>query len=338
MIQKNMSSGDLIADRRADYARGLAAEHEFVAAADLMRQALEIAPDWAAGWFSLAAYLEKAGEGEGASEALRTVLRLTDEDVFGAGMKLAALGRASVPAAPPSAFVERLFDDYAERFDKALVERLGYSVPERLADIIASTSPNAGFAHAVDLGCGTGLMGERLRTRVSYLEGFDLSTGMLAKAQEKGIYDNLATFDLSLPSEDKCLPLGGNGKADLVTAADVLTYLGDLDTAFATASAILAPGGLFAFSVEKAPADCDWMLRPSLRYAHGEAYIKRLARGHALAVVSSTEAELRKDGTEDVIGLLFLLERDRWAGADMIATEEFSSRLERIARRRVPSD
>lgn len=320
MKKKSLSSGDLIADRRADYARALADARDFAAAADLMRQAFELAPEWAAGWFSQAIYLEKAGDAEAAGEALRAVLRLTEDDIFGAGLKLAVLGQASVPDVPPREFVERLFDDYAERFDHALVERLAYSVPESLAaEIDTARGGDAVFAHAVDLGCGTGLMGERLRERVSYLEGLDLSAGMLAKAREKGIYDKLAVLDLSLSPQMAELPIGNGERADLVTAADVLTYLGDLDTVFDTVAAILAPGGLFAFSVERAPAGCDWLLRPSLRYAHGEAYVRRLAESRDFTVLSAAEAEIRKDGGEAVIGLLFVVGRSARADIADIA-------------------
>lgn len=325
MKQKILSSGDLIADRRADRARGLADARAFAEAADLMRQALELVPGWAAGWFRLATYLEKAGDANGACEALRTVLLLTDDDIFGAGLKLAALGQASAPPAPPSAFVERLFDDYADRFDRALVERLGYSVPQGLGALLESEcGREAAFAHAVDLGCGTGLMGERLRARVSYLEGYDLSAGMLAKARRKGIYDHLASFDLSLSADVAGLPLRGAGKADLVTAADVVAYLGDVDRLFATVAAILAPGGLFAFSVERGAEESEWMLRPSLRYAHGEAYLKRRAEMHGMATVSVRGAQLRRDGTEIVEGLLVLMERraaesDATTGLHMMA-------------------
>ena len=310
MNHKMLSSGDLIADRRADHARGLAGTHDFAAAAEVMRQAIDLAPCWPAGWFSLGTYLEKAGDGEGASDAFRMVLQLTEDDVFGAGMKLATLGQASVPATPPSAFVERLFDDYADRFDRALVERLGYSVPERLAAAVeAARGRGAVFARAVDLGCGTGLMGQRLRAHVSYLEGYDLSAGMLAKARGKGIYDHLGGCDLSLPPEVSGLPVQGSERADLVTAADVMAYLGDLDTVFAAVAAILAPEGLFAFSVERGPEETAWMLRSSLRYAHGETYLRVLAERHGLATLSIVQAPLRRDGAETVEGLLVVMER-----------------------------
>lgn len=314
MIQMFLSSGDLIADRRADYARMFGEAHDFASAADVMRQALDLVPAWAAGWFALGSYAEKAGDREAAGEAYRQVLRLTESDIFGAGLKLAMLGRASVPPIPPSAFVERLFDDYASRFDRALVERLAYTVPEQLSALIAGTH-GGGFAHAVDLGCGTGLMGERLRSRASYMEGYDLSSGMLSQAREKGIYDHLATLDLAVAPHPDRLPLSGRDKADLVTAADVLIYLGDLDTVFATAAAILDRGGLFAFSVERGPAESDWILQPSLRYCHGEGYVHRLAERHGFAVKAATTGVIRRDGADAITGMLFVLEQQNQAAA-----------------------
>ena len=44
------SSGDLLADRRADYAEALFASHDYVDAAALMLGALELAPGWTLGW------------------------------------------------------------------------------------------------------------------------------------------------------------------------------------------------------------------------------------------------------------------------------------------------
>ena len=47
------SSGDLNADRRADYAEMLCADGDHAAAAELLLGALELTPQWAMGWFRL---------------------------------------------------------------------------------------------------------------------------------------------------------------------------------------------------------------------------------------------------------------------------------------------
>ena len=101
-----------------------------------MEQALEQVPAWAAGWFRLAEYAEKAGRKEAAAAALEKVVALDPSDIFGAGLKLAVLGVADTPAAPPTPYVERLFDDYADRFDTALVGKLDYTVPQTLARLV----------------------------------------------------------------------------------------------------------------------------------------------------------------------------------------------------------
>jgi len=380
MNPHQLSSGDLIADRRAEYAHMLAETGEHAAAADLMIQALELVPDWAAGWFRLADYQEKSGAMEAAVLALRKVLALQPDDIFGANLKLALFGDTATPDQPPSLYVERLFDDYADRFDKALVERLDYTVPQKLAALVLEYCGTDHFSRVVDLGCGTGLFGVQIRDRTDVLEGFDLSANMLAKAEEKAIYDHLAQADLSLGPEASGVfgdaeqeypplslrdlspvdgtgasefqraaaspqrgegarradeggrrlpllapvspkppliashPLGtsprrgeeGKHRADLVSAADVLMYLGALDSVFVIAQQLLSPAGIFAFSVEDAGADGDIVLRPSLRYAHSQAYVTGLCSTYGLDILAISHTTIRKDGGKPVFGILFV--------------------------------
>lgn len=309
MPPSQFSSGDAIADRRLDYARMLAEAGDLPAAVELMEQALELVPYWSAGWFRLGDYREQNGITEGAVDAYRQALRFDPEDIFGARLKLALLGATEVPAQPPSRYVESLFDEYAERFDEALVEKLDYSVPVKLAEMISTKAP---FRVAVDLGCGTGLLGAEIRSHVTErLEGFDLSANMLAKAEQKAIYDHVAQADLSLPAEDA--GLFGEGlaphRADLVTAADVLMYLGSLETVFPLVAKLLAPGGHFAFSVEEADAGEGFTLRESLRYAHSKDYIEELLARYGLQVVTALRTDIRLDRGEPVFGRLFLSQK-----------------------------
>ena len=309
MAPIQLSSGDLIADRRAAYARMLAGSGDPAAAADLQVQALELAPSWAAGWHELGNYREAAGDLEGAAEAWRKVLSLEPVDLFGAGLKLALTGQATVPEAPPSEYVAQLFNDYSDRFDTALVETLGYRVPEVLCDMIArAAGAEARFARAIDLGCGTGLFGARIRAATSWLEGYDLSEGMLSKAEAKGLYDRLGRADIRYG-----LPDGEATHADLVAAADVFAYLGDLDPVFSLCARLVGEHGLLAFSLEAGPDGCDWRLRASLRYCHDEAYVRRLLEVNGFEILEVRREPIRKDGEEAVIGLLVLARR---TGAD----------------------
>jgi predicted TPR repeat methyltransferase len=294
------SSGDILADRRADYAEMLFGNGEAAAAAELMMGALELAPNWALGWFRLGEFHEAADAPEQAAQAWRMTLQLDPIDRPGATLKLALIAQAPSPATPPSAFVEALFDQYAPTFDASLVEKLGYRVPDLLLDAIRAHGPER-FGLSVDLGCGTGLMGERLRPFVDRLVGYDISAAMLKKAESKGIYDQLEKADLQ--SFD-----GAGLKADLVTAADVLMYIGALDGVTAAVTEMLTHGGLFTFSVEAHDGPEDFVLRPSRRYAHAERYLRRVLDGR-FSVLALERHVIRMDRNEPIEGLIVTARR-----------------------------
>lgn len=309
MASNQFSSGDVIADRRADYARMLAESGDHAAAVELIEQALELAPAWTAGWVQLGDYCEKAGQTQKAITAYEKVTTLDAEGLFAAPLKLAVLGAAETPEQPPSAYIEGLFDDYADRFETSLVEKLDYSVPQKLAELIDSARPDGGiFDCIVDIGCGTGLLGLEIRDWAARLEGFDISANMLAKAEEKAIYDHLAQADLSLESEASGLFSDElkEGRADLVAAADVMMYLGSLETVMPLVLALLRPGGSFAFSVEDAGDEDGFVLQPSLRYAHSEGYVRSLLTSYGLETLQTRKTTIRKDAGKPLSGILFL--------------------------------
>jgi len=303
MTSYQLSSGDLTSDRRAQYARLYAEGGDLGAAVDLQVQALELAPSWAAGWQALGDYQEKTGDLAGAADAWRKVLALSPMDIFGAGLKLSLTGQAETPPTPPSEYVEALFNGYSDRFDTALVEDLGYCVPERLTALLGEiTGADAQFAKVIDLGCGTGLFGEQIRRTTSWLEGYDLSQGMLAKACEKRVYDRLGQADIlhGIPAAR----LSDAEPADLVAAADVFAYFGDLDGVMAVASSLTADDGLLALSLEAGPEDCEWMLLPTLRYCHGEAYLRRQLDQNGLDLLKLSQESIRRDGPNTISGFL----------------------------------
>ncbi|MCZ4074984.1 class I SAM-dependent DNA methyltransferase [Agrobacterium sp. LMR679] len=308
MAPNQFSSGDVIADRRADYARMLAESGDFPAAAELMEQALELAPRWTAGWFRFGEYHEKAGETEKAVAAYGKVAELDTEGLFAAELKLAVLGAAETPEQPPSRYVEGLFDDYADRFETSLVEKLDYSVPQKLAELIGKAAKGGVFDTIVDIGCGTGLLGVEIRAFANRLEGFDISQNMLAKAEEKGLYDHLDQADLSLEPEASGLftPTLAQHRAGLVAAADVMMYLGSLETLMPLVSALLAPSGFFAFSVEDAGEEDGFVLRESLRYAHSKSYVTELLERTGFSLIEISKTTIRKDAGKPLSGILFL--------------------------------
>lgn len=295
------SSGDPIADRRAGYAEAMAAEREYAEAAEVLAQAMELVPGWAAGWANLGRYREETGDLAGAIEAWKRSAELDVEGIYGAALKLVAHGAAQMDhaGAAGAAYVEALFDDYAARFEHSLVDRLAYRAPRELMELIAQVRTERGGT-AYDLGCGTGLMGLELRPTVRRLEGVDISAEMIAEARRKDVYDRLVKVDL-LAFLDAAEP------AELMTATDVLNYTGPLPPVLAAAARKLLPGGLFAFSLELHDGTEPVKLRNSLRYAHNGSAAKAACAEAGFTVAAEREAVLRRDRGEPVMGLLLVV-------------------------------
>jgi predicted TPR repeat methyltransferase len=268
-----VSSGDLIADRRYKWALDHAAQGDLAGAADILAQTVELAPRFATAWFALGAIRDRLGERAGAVAAFEQARDADPEDYHGARLQLARLGAGEPAPAMSASYVRRLFDQYAGRFDTALIERLNYRGPAVLRDAVETVTRAAGrplhFAALLDLGCGTGLGGAAFRDCTDRLVGVDLSPAMVAQAEARGIFDRLAVGDIAAFLADET---AGGAKYDLVLAADVFVYVNDLALIMAEVARVLGPGGVVAFTVETHGGDGVKLL-PTLRYAHGKKYI-----------------------------------------------------------------
>jgi predicted TPR repeat methyltransferase len=310
VAQDPLAAGDLIAERRFAYAKAAAKERDWSAAAELYEQTVERAPQWAAAWFALAEAREKLGDVDAAARAFHGTLAADPADAQGAAARLALIGRGDVPDTLPPAYVARLFDDYAWRFDKHLIKNLVYHGPALITGALSADASSRRFASAVDLGCGTGLMGEALRGRVDHLVGVDLSAAMIAKARERGVYDRLVVHDALAMLERE-----PQASFDLIAAADALVYIGDLAPLFAAVARALAADGLFAFSVETCEGD-GFKLEPTMRFAHARAYVETTAREAALRPRLIQSASTRREAGADAPGLICVFGKtERQVGA-----------------------
>lgn len=84
------------------------------------------------------------------------------------------------------------------------------------------------------------------------------------------------------------------GRYQAVLAADVFIYFGALEEVFRGAGRALAPGGLFAFSVEALDGG-SYQLRPTGRYAHALAYLRALAVSAGLTEQHVSEIRIRRE-------------------------------------------
>jgi len=293
-----LTSGDVIADRRFEWARDLAAKGDLAAAADLLVQVLELKADYAAAWFALGDIRETLRDRSGAILAFERAKSADPKDAHGAALRLARLG--AVPPEPmPKGYVRTLFDGYASGFDAALTEGLNYRAPELLLRAVQAAGRTK-FGSLLDLGCGTGLAGAAFRPFCDWLVGVDLSPAMLAQARAKGLYDRLAEGDVVgfLGAEAAV-----HAHYHLILAADVFMYLDDLAAVLKAAAAVLAPSALVAFSVETHDGD-GVMLRDTLRYAHGAAHVRAALEAAGLTLVSLDSASTRTEKNVPVPGLI----------------------------------
>ena len=284
---------DPLAERRYAYALSAAEEGDWATAAEVYEQALELTPHWAPAWFGLGEAREKLGDRLGAAAAFRAAQAADLGDAHGAGARLGLLEATQATLLPP-AYIAHLFDDYAPRFDDHLIEGLAYRGPALIAQALDRVASARHFARALDLGCGTGLAGAALSGRVGTLIGVDLSPGMVAKARETGLYDKLDVGEVVA-----FLALAKPGSADLIIAADVLGYLGDLNPVFAGIARVLAPEGLFAASIETLEGD-GFSLGPGMRFAHGDAHVREAADQAGLRILDLTPAALRHEAGREV--------------------------------------
>lgn len=297
---------DATPERQAEIwcARGAALKKsgELDKALDSYEHALLIRPDYAMAEHYRANVLRALGRRDEAIAAYRRAGEL-GADPAGIGFALAALGEGAPPTSAPAGYVKELFDQYAGHFDRHLVGVLGYRTPELLAGLLQAGRDGLAES-ALDLGCGTGLCGPLLRPLARRLAGVDLSEKMLDKARGTGLYDELACADIL------AWLAGRPGEWELVLAADVLVYFGELALLFERVAQALRPGGRFAFSVEALAPEQDggagYAITASNRFAHAPAYVRACAARAGLEIVEQRKAALRKEHGADVAGILFL--------------------------------
>ncbi|MGZ8259824.1 MAG: methyltransferase domain-containing protein, partial [Caldimonas sp.] len=264
-------------------------------------RALAVAPRLANAWTQRGSILRDRGRVDAARHAFAQAIAHGGDAELN-GYYLAAISGRDAPAQAPAAYVLQFFDEYAPSFDSHLVATLGYRAPEELAARIAALGRRR-FASTLDLGCGTGLCGPLLRPLSERLVGVDLSQGMLDLAERRGVYDALVRDEIVGHLR------GTSERHDLLVAADVFIYIGALGPVFEAGVRALAPGGLFAFSIESTDDADDVVLLPSLRYAHSERHVRELAAQQGLEVATLARGALRREQEREVEGLYVVLRR-----------------------------
>jgi len=296
-----LSSGDLMADRRFEFARDLQMKGDLPAAADLLLQAIELAPDFTTAWFTLGGIREDLGEREAAVAAFEKAQACDPDDRHGAVLRLMRLGALPL-AGMPEAFVRTLFDQYAPRFESSLVGDLDYRGPDLLFRAVLSVRSAerrpAFFKRAIDLGCGTGLAASAFASGVDHFIGVDLSPRMIERARATGLYAELEVADML-----QGLRMQADASADLILAADAMVYVADLAPVLAEARRVLVAGGLIAFTTETHEGE-GVILGEGLRYAHAPTYVRVALEAAELRLSLLEDRSARNEDNEPAPGLV----------------------------------
>jgi predicted TPR repeat methyltransferase len=273
-------------------------------ALEAFKRAIQLQPRFAPAHEFLASIYLRMGNPGLAAECFRRWHEMDPDNPIARHMAAAAAA-GNQPERADDAFVVSMFDRAATRFDEALAG-LGYAAPQLLTAALAEVIPFAeGRLAVLDAGCGTGLCGPLLRSSARRLVGVDLSSGMLARARDRGVYDEL--HEGELVAFMRARPAA----YDVVISADTLVYFGVLDAAMAAAHETLSPGGILAFTAEAEPAGSPEMFRLQGhgRYTHAEGYLRSCLASTGFEVLQIERGVLRQEGGADVIGHVVLARR-----------------------------
>lgn len=254
---------------------------------------------------NLAAIHIRLDQREQAVTLLEQALTANPKDKACQFMLNALTGRDKNPATCPT-YVNNLFNNYALYYDQHVQGSLDYALPHIIGRALHQLHyEKAGIDgqkvhYAIDLGCGTGLCGAILRELSEHLTGVDLSAKMLAQAKSKEIYDELVEAELISFLQHN------TQHYELMVAADVLPYLGELNTLFMAVYQHLTNNGLFIFTHEISKQQ-PWQLQDSARFSHHPDYIKTLCSQHGFQLIYQEKVIARQQNGQDLYVMLYFV-------------------------------
>ncbi len=196
-------------------------------------------------------------------------------------------------------YVRQVFDNFADSFEEIL-QGLEYSVPQKIADIVAQKRSLLSDKPCVlDIGCGTGLAAEKLDSLfvAKQFFGVDISQQMLQKSAAKKLYQKLFCDDA-----EHFLSTHKN-MFNLIVAADVFTYFGALENLLNLCADSLQKNGVIVFSASAGCADKNgWQQHLSGRFLHGETYLQKTLSAAGFKEPEFAPCRLRKEAEKTVKG------------------------------------
>ena len=210
---------------------------------------------------------------------------------------LAAYREKQTPPQCSREYIEQTFDAFANSFDNVL-GRLKYSGPQLVQDYLAKLDLPASSQSALDLGCGTGLVGKKLKPYAHLLVGIDLSPVMLERSREKELYHQLHQSDIADYLRK------ANEQFDLITCMDTFIYVGRLEEILGLIYQKLKPGGSLLFSTEKLVGahEHSYKLNISGRYSHHPDYLTEVLNKTGFDILQMKDVAIRTESGYPIKG------------------------------------
>lgn len=204
-----------------------------------------------------------------------------------------------------SQYIEQTFDAFANSFENIL-GRLNYCGPQLVQDYLATLNVPAASLSVLDLGCGTGMVGEVLNPYARVLVGVDLSQAMLDRAVTKQLYHQLHKSDIT------DFLLASSDQYDLVTCMDTFIYMGRLNEVFALIYQKLKTGGMLVFSTEKLVEahERGFQLNISGRYSHHHDYLTTVLSNTGFKIVKMRDVAIRIESGCPIEGQFVCVSRE----------------------------
>ena len=186
--------------------------------------------------------------------------------------------RKSLPDASEQK-ARQYYDDFSASYDRGR----GHGYHRMIDDLeLQVATPYARDARVLELGCGTGLILEKVAEVAKEAVGIDLSEGMSRRARERGLDVRIGSV-CDLPFEDD--------EFDLTYSFKVFAHVANIDAAVREAARVTRPGGHLLLEFYN-----PWSLR----------YLAKKAAGPQPISNERTEADIstRWDSPRDILKLL----------------------------------
>ncbi len=265
-----------------------------------LEKVMDICPDFYEAFFSMAQCYRKMKDEENMLTYLnKTLAKLPKHP--GANHLLASFNKKT-SSKYSSEYAQDLFDRYANHFEEHLLSSLKYQVPFIIKEKLQSLNPSK-KSKILDLGCGTGILGKTIIDQFPNIVGVDISSNMIQETRKKEIYTTLYTDDIHdflLKNEEKF---------DLIVAADVFIYIGNIKTIFTGIKKCLSHNGYFIFTIELSSEINikDFQLGKTGRFSHDIDYIETLCKDTNFEIVEKEEIILREENQIGQKGAIFTL-------------------------------